>query len=135
MIDTITGLAIVFFVEWVCPRNQARGIMGRRTLKTSLLLIALIQGMTIALPVLEGLMVLVCKSAIFILLKNRSLFLIMVANVKNKIWFMQHLLYKISNILSIAVGRFNYVRAFLPFFRISLKMKIKRRGELILNVY
>jgi hypothetical protein len=35
----------------------------------------------------------------------------MVANVKNKIWFMQYLLYKISNILSILLGSFDNVMA------------------------
>ncbi len=72
--DTITGPAIVFFVEWVCPRNQARGIMGRRTLKTSLLLMAFMHGATRALPGMEGLVKLLCKSAMFILLKNLPCF-------------------------------------------------------------
>ncbi len=39
------------FVEWVCPRNQARGIMGRRTLNTNLLVFPFIQGKIAALPV------------------------------------------------------------------------------------
>jgi len=38
--ETVTGLVTVHGMELVCPRNQARGIMGRRTLKTSLLLTA-----------------------------------------------------------------------------------------------
>lgn len=49
------------------PSNQARGIMGRRTLKTSLLPIAFMHGITCALPGLECLAIFICILAIFML--------------------------------------------------------------------